>query len=182
SADVLGRGEAEQRLSSLSARHIPRRRSPHARTTGRNQEVNDNRYQRGLSKLTEYTAATAGESHFKIADRLGDIAPDIGKYIIEFAYGDIYTRPNLDNQQRALVTLASLATLGTEPQIELHLNTALTSGLSPNQIVEIFMQLIPYTGFPRVLNALEIAQKVFEQRGATVDTSCQATAHASGDS
>ncbi|SIS23447.1 carboxymuconolactone decarboxylase family protein [Williamsia sterculiae] len=124
----------------------------------------NSRYERGLAKLAEYTAANASESHYRIADRLSAIAPDIGRYIIEFAYGDIYARPGLDNQQRALVTLATLATQGTEPQIELHVNTALSSGLSPDQIVEVFMQLIPYTGFPRVLNALGLAQRVFDER------------------
>ncbi|RLQ95412.1 carboxymuconolactone decarboxylase family protein [Falsibacillus albus] len=128
--------------------------------------MNNDRYQKGLNKLMEYT--TEGNekvsTHLKIVDDLKDLAPDVGNFIIEFAYGEIYTRPVLDNQQRALIVISSLATQGTEPQLELHINTGLTSGLSPNMIVESIIQLIPYTGFPRVLNALRVAKKVFAER------------------
>ncbi|MBH0229415.1 carboxymuconolactone decarboxylase family protein [Halobacillus yeomjeoni] len=124
------------------------------------------RYQKGLDKLNEFTLSSDDgvSTHHKISEELGEIAPDIGKYIIEFAYGDIYSRPGLDNKQRALVTLSSLITQGREPQIELHVNTALTSGLTPTEIVESILHLIPYTGFPSVLNALKVTKKVFEQR------------------
>ena len=128
--------------------------------------MDNDRMKQGLDKLMEYTLSTNEDisTHLKISDDLEDIAPDVGKYIIEFAYGDIYSREGLTNQQRALVTLSSLITQGTEPQLELHINTSLTSGLTPKEVVEAIMQLIPYTGFPRVLNALTIAKKVFNQR------------------
>ncbi|MFK3960502.1 carboxymuconolactone decarboxylase family protein [Guptibacillus hwajinpoensis] len=126
--------------------------------------------QQGLDKLMEYTLSSNDDisTHLKISDDLEEIAPDVGKYIIEFAYGDIYSRDGLTNQQRALVTLSSLVTQGTEPQLELHINTALTSGLTASEVVEAIIQLIPYTGFPRVLNALTLAKKVFTQRNLEV--------------
>ncbi|WP_433748160.1 carboxymuconolactone decarboxylase family protein [Falsibacillus pallidus] len=128
--------------------------------------MSEQRYQHGLDKLMEYTLTDNKNisTHLKISDDLQDIAPDVAKYIIEFAYGDIYSRSGLSNERRALVTISSLVTQGTEPQLELHLNTGLTAGLSPKEIVESIIQLIPYTGFPRVLNALNVAKKVFAQR------------------
>ena len=134
--------------------------------------MENDRMKQGLDKLMEYTLSSNDEisTHLKISDDLEEIAPDVGKYIIEFAYGDIYSREGLTNQQRALVTLSSLITQGTEPQLELHINTSLTSGLTPKEVVEAIMQLIPYTGFPRVLNALTIAKKVFNQRELEVTT------------
>ncbi|WP_393960021.1 carboxymuconolactone decarboxylase family protein [Priestia megaterium] len=129
-------------------------------------------YQKGLDKLMEYTLTSNDDisTHLKITEDLKNLAPDVGKYIIEFAYGDIYSRPGLTNKQRALVTISSLVTQGTEPQLELHLNTGLTAGLEPNEIVESIIQLIPYTGFPHVLNALSVAKKVFAQRDVEVET------------
>ncbi|KSU57252.1 4-carboxymuconolactone decarboxylase [[Bacillus] enclensis] len=128
--------------------------------------MNDKRYEHGMEKLMEYTVKDRenASTHLKIADDLQDIAPDVAKYIIEFAYGNIYTRDGLSNKQRALVTISSLVTQGTEPQLELHLNTGLTAGLTQKEIVEAITQLIPYTGFPRVLNALKVAKKVFSIR------------------
>ncbi|MEI2665839.1 4-carboxymuconolactone decarboxylase [Bacillus sp. V-88] len=128
--------------------------------------MNQDRYQNGLDKLMEYTLTDNKEisTHLKISEALEDIAPDVGKYIIEFAYGEIYSRKGLTNKQRALVTISSLVTQGTEPQLELHINTGLTAGLTEEEIVESITHLIPYTGFPRVLNALTVAKKVFAIR------------------
>jgi 4-carboxymuconolactone decarboxylase len=124
------------------------------------------RYQRGLDTLRKYTLTGNDEisTHSKIADDLKDIAPDVARYIIEFCYGDIYSRPGLTQKQRALVTISSLVTQGTERELELHVNTGLTAGLTTTEIVEAITHLIPYTGFPRVLNALYVAKKVFAER------------------
>jgi 4-carboxymuconolactone decarboxylase len=123
-------------------------------------------HQRGVSKLQEYTLQDSGNAatHLKIVEDLNDLAPDVGKYIVEFGYGEIYSRPGLTNQQRALITISSLVTQGTERELELHINTGLTAGLTGTEIVESVIHLIPYTGFPRVLNALYVVKKVFKQR------------------
>lgn len=52
---------------------------------------------------------------------------------------------------------------GCEPQLEVHINGALNVGISPEKIVETFLQCIPYTGFPKVLNAISVAKKVFSE-------------------
>jgi 4-carboxymuconolactone decarboxylase len=82
-------------------------------------------HERGMRKLSGYTLPGGGgaTTHQKLADDLKDIAPDVGRYIVEFGYGEIYSRPGLTNQQRVLITLASLVTQGTEREIELHVNT-----------------------------------------------------------
>lgn len=67
----------------------------------------------------------------RIRSEIGYEAPDVARYIIEFGYGDnYYSRPGLTKQQRALVTISSLVTQGTEPQIKPHINTWLTAGLT----------------------------------------------------
>jgi 4-carboxymuconolactone decarboxylase len=103
-----------------------------------------------------------------VIERLQDVAPDLGRYVVEFAYGDIYMRPGLDLRQRQLVTISALTALGgAEPQIEVHVNAGLNVGLSAREIVEAMIHCIPYTGFPRALNAIFVAQRVFEERDVT---------------
>jgi 4-carboxymuconolactone decarboxylase len=128
--------------------------------------MDDVRYERGLAALSEYTLPgnEATSTHLKIVDDLSDIAPHVARYMVEFSYGDIYSRPGLTKEQRALVTISTLVTQGTERQIELHINTALTAGLTKSEIVEAITHLIPYAGFPRVLNALYVVKAVFAQR------------------
>ena len=126
------------------------------------------RYQQGLAKMMEYQPAGGSgvSTHLKLADDLKDIAPDVSRYIVEFAFGDIYARPGLAKREQALVTISSLVTLGTEREIDLHINTGLTVGLSKEEIVAAIVHLIPYIGFPRVLNALYVLKDVLAQRDA----------------
>jgi 4-carboxymuconolactone decarboxylase len=49
-----------------------------------------------------------------------------------------------------------------------HINGALNVGLSPEKIVEVIIHCVPYTGFPRVLNAVTAAKQVFAERGVSV--------------
>jgi 4-carboxymuconolactone decarboxylase len=119
------------------------------------------RFQRGWQRLIEVDA----EGGERVIDGLKDVAPDLGRYVVEFAYGEIYQRPALDLRQRQLVTISALTTLGgAEPQLEVHVNAGLNVGLSAREIVEAILHCIPYTGFPRVLNAIFVAKRVFEER------------------
>ena len=123
------------------------------------------RYMLGMQKLAEID----GKGGEGVIASLQDIAPDLGKYIIEFAFGDIYCREELSLQERELITITSLLTAGgCEPQLEVHINGALNVSIKPEKIIETFLQCIPYTGFPKVLNAVFAAKKVFANRGITL--------------
>lgn len=119
------------------------------------------RFQRGWELLQQVDDA-GGEA---VIDSLSGIAPDLGRYIVEFAFGDIYAREGLSLQERELVTITSLLTAGgCEPQLRVHLNGALNVGISPEKIVETIIHCVPYVGFPRVLNAVSTAKEVFFSR------------------
>lgn len=121
--------------------------------------MSSTRFQRGMDKLKE-ADGVGGEN---VIRSLEDIAPDLGRYIVEFAFGDIYCRDGLSLQEREIITLASLLTAGScEPQLEVHINAALHVGIPPGKIIEVFLQCIPYTGFPRVLNAVCTTRRVFQ--------------------
>lgn len=99
-------------------------------------------------------------------DSLVDVAPALAHHIVAFGFGDIYARPGLDPKQRQLVTLGILTALGgCEPQLEVHVKTALNVGLSATEIVEALTHAAGYCGFPRALNAIFVAKKVFAERG-----------------
>lgn len=123
--------------------------------------MSSTRFELGSEKLKEIDGI-GGEN---VIQSLQDIAPDVGKYIIEFAFGDVYTRPELSMQEREIITITSLLTTGgCEPQLEVHINGSLNVELSPEKIIETFIQCIPYTGFPKVLNAIYTAKKIFAER------------------
>lgn len=119
------------------------------------------RFEVGMEQLKRIDGI-GGENVIKSLEK---IAPDVGRFIIEFAFGDIYTRGELSLQEREMITITSLLTMGgCQPQLEVHINGALNVGISPNKIVETFIQCIPYVGFPKVLNAITVAKKIFTDR------------------
>jgi len=80
------------------------------------------RYSQGWEKLKEIDGA-AGE---KVIESLKDIWPDLGKFIIEYAFGDVYTRDGLDLKSKEIAVVAALTAMGTaQPQLKVHLNGAL---------------------------------------------------------
>ena len=131
-------------------------------TTNGTQETTA-RYERGLSKLREVD----GEAGEKVISSLRDIAPDLGRYVIEFAFGDVYSRPGLDLRTREIATVAALAAIGhAQPQLKVHIHGALNVGCSRGEVVEVIIQMAVYAGMPAALNAMFSAREVFTERDA----------------
>ncbi len=92
--------------------------------------------------------------------RLGDL----GRYIVEFSFGDIYSRAGLSLRDRQIATVAMLTALGgREPQLRLHLGAALNVGLSAQEIEEIIIHTVSYGGFPKAINAMHLLQEVLAE-------------------
>lgn len=124
----------------------------------------DDRYQKGWETLAQIN----GEAGERILRLLKDISPDMARLVIEFPYGDIYSRPGLDLKTRELITIASLTTLGhARDQLKAHIANALNAGCTKQEIVEVIMQMAVYAGFPAALNGLFAAQEVFESKELT---------------
>ena len=122
------------------------------------------RYERGLTKLKEID----GQAGEHVLESLEDIAPDFARYLIEFPFGDIYSRPGLDLKSREIAVVAALTALGNAaPQLKVHIHGALNVGVSRTEVVETIMQMAVYAGFPAALNGLFAAKEVFAQREST---------------
>jgi 4-carboxymuconolactone decarboxylase len=114
--------------------------------------------ERGLAKLEEID----GQHGQAVVESLNEVAPVLADQIIEFAFGEIYSRLALNPKQRQLVTLAALtAQGGCEPQLHVHLGAAIRVGLTQQEAIEALLQCSSYTGFPKVLNAISVAKKAF---------------------
>ncbi|GAB7525636.1 carboxymuconolactone decarboxylase family protein [Paraburkholderia sp. 2C] len=126
--------------------------------TDNERDARDERYARGWDRLKEIDGS-AGE---KVLASLAPIAPDFARLLIEFPFGDIYSRPKLDLRSREIATIAALAALGNaQPQLKVHIEAALNVGCTRDEIVEVFIQMAVYAGFPAALNALFAAREVF---------------------
>ncbi len=98
---------------------------------------------------------------------LESIAPDLSRYVAEFAYGDIYARPGLSLREREMITVAALTAQGNAaPQLKSHVVGALNSGCTEQEIIEIMIQMAVYAGFPAAINGIMAAKEVFSGRKA----------------
>ncbi len=123
--------------------------------------MDDKRFADGLEKLKEIDGK-AGET---VISNLQEIAPDLARYVIEFPFGDIYSRPGLDLKSREIATVAALTAMGNaQPQLKVHINGALNVGCSKQEIVEVIIQMSVYAGFPAALNGMTAAKEVFAER------------------
>ncbi len=123
------------------------------------------RYEAGKQRFMEINPGGAQN----LLNVLNEVSPDLARFVAEYAYGDIFGRNDLDFKHRELITIAVLATQGgCEPQLDLHINSALNVGLTVGEIVESILHCAPYIGFPKTINAMLVAKNIFEQRGLSV--------------
>jgi len=121
----------------------------------------ESRFERGYKKLLEVDGR-AGE---EVKNSLNEVSPDLGKYIIEYAFGDIYSRDGLDLKSKEIATVAALTALGNaQPQLKVHLNGALNVGCTVNEIKEVILQMSAYSGFPTCINAMNALKDVLNER------------------
>ena len=114
-------------------------------------------------------ARITGSEGRKVVDSLRDISPELGNWIVDFAYGDVFSRPGVPLCTRELATISALTALGNaQPQLKVHIEGALNVGCKPEEIVEIIIQMAVYAGFPSALNGIGAAREVFARRGITI--------------
>ena len=119
------------------------------------------RFKAGWKKLKEID----GEAGEKVIESLKDISPDLGTFIIEYAFGDVYTRDGLDLKSKEIAVVAALTAMGNaQPQLKVHINGALNTGSSVNELKEVILQMSVYSGFPSSINGMNALKEVLAER------------------
>jgi 4-carboxymuconolactone decarboxylase len=144
-----------------AAREVFKRRGGPESAAPTSGEPGDERYQRGRRAIER----VSGDAGLAVVESLNDVAPDLGRFVVEFSYGDVITRPALDDKIKELATVALLTALGTaQPQLKVHVQAALNVGNSRDEIVQAIEQMAVYAGFPAALNGITAARKVFDEQ------------------
>jgi 4-carboxymuconolactone decarboxylase len=105
-----------------------------------------------------------GDEH---VDRAGasDFARPFQDFITRTAWGDVWTRPELDRRTRSLLTLVLLTALRAEEELALHVRAALRNGVTPEEIREALIHAAVYAGVPAANTAVGIAERVLREEG-----------------
>lgn len=122
--------------------------------------MDDLRYKKGIKNLEKMNP-----NNFKqLEENLKDIAPDLVRYVAEFPYGDIYSRPGLDLKSREIATVAALTAMGNSPhELQSHIEGALNVGCTRQEVLEVIIQMAVYAGFPAAINGVNAAKEVFNR-------------------
>lgn len=120
--------------------------------------MSGDRYRRGRERMLEIH----GERSVRTIEGLGDL----GRYIVEFAYGDVYSRPGLSLRDRQIATVAWLVALGRSSQLPVHLRSSIRAGLSTDDLREVIIQVATLAGFPPAMNAMSMLKTVEAEAGS----------------
>ncbi len=105
----------------------------------------------------------------KVTGRLSELDASLPALITDYAFGAVVGRPGLDLRTREMLTVASLVTLGNAmPQLELHMRAALNNGVTPEELLEIVIQMAVYAGVPACMNGLTAYRAAMAATGHTL--------------
>jgi 4-carboxymuconolactone decarboxylase len=120
-------------------------------------------YQRGMNEIRKQLGPMA-DSYI---EKIKALSPEFAWVNVTFPFGELYTRDVLDLKTRELCTVAALTVQGFSlPELKLHIDAALRTGASREEVIEVITQMIAYAGFPAATNALMTAQAVFQAHDA----------------
>jgi 4-carboxymuconolactone decarboxylase len=120
----------------------------------------DETYERGMRVRRE----VLGDEHVDRAiERTTPLTEDFQRFITRTAWGEVWDRPGLDRRTRSAITLAVLAALGREGELQLHLLAARRNGLTEEEIGEVLLHTAVYAGVPAANAAFAVAQRVFAE-------------------
>ncbi|QHT58518.1 carboxymuconolactone decarboxylase family protein [Paenibacillus lycopersici] len=127
------------------------------------EQTNQERYEVGIRTLQ----TMVGDQGVQMIKQLGEFFPDFGHTLVAFGFGDLYSRETLSLKEREIITITSLITQGAMEQLPFHVHAALNVGMRPQEVLEIVLHCGGYAGFPKACGALNVVQKVFQERNIT---------------
>ena len=92
---------------------------------------------------------------------------DMGDLVMDYAFGDIWSRPQLSRRDRSLVVISVLTALSAAHELRIHLHGALNHGVTQSEIEEVMITMVLYGGFPRAIDGMLSARKVFASRDSS---------------
>jgi 3-oxoadipate enol-lactonase / 4-carboxymuconolactone decarboxylase len=117
------------------------------------------RFEVGLARRKEALGAPYVES------RLGNATAfnrEFQQMITRYAWGEIWTRENLDDRMRRLLVLAITVSLGRWEEFDLHARAGLEAELTPDDVKEMLMLAAVYAGVPAANTGFSRAAKLLE--------------------
>jgi len=129
--------------------------------------MNDEQFEQGMKVRRE----VLGDEHVdRAVERTTPLTAPFQDFITRYAWGGVWARPGLDRRMRSAITLAVLAALGREHELEMHVRAGVDNGLSHEEIGEVLLHTAVYAGVPAANAAFAVAQRVLDGQRHTTTT------------
>ncbi len=120
--------------------------------------MSDPKFEQGMKIRRE----VLGDAHVDRAEaNKTDFDADFQRFITETAWGAVWARPGLERKTRHLLTIGLLAALGKEQELAMHIRATQNTGVTPNEVKEVLLQVAVYAGIPAANSAIAVAKKVY---------------------
>lgn len=120
----------------------------------------ENRFRKGLDKQV----SLFGPGMEKQQTEAPVLRRNVNRWLADNCFGDYYTRTGLNDQEREMITFCFLlAQGGCENQLRGHTAGNLAAGNDKEKLYSMVEQCMPYIGYPRTLNAMNIIDEVTEK-------------------
>ena len=122
--------------------------------------VMSDKYEEGM----KVRRAVLGDGHVERAEaNKTPFDADFQRFITEVAWGSVWARPGLDRKTRHLLTIALLAGLGKEKELALHIRASQNTGVTPEEVKEVLLQVAIYAGAPAANSAFAVAKEIYAE-------------------
>jgi 4-carboxymuconolactone decarboxylase len=122
--------------------------------------LSEDRFEQGMAMRK----SVLGAEHVARAEaNKTDFDADFQRIITESAWGTVWTRPGLDKKTRHLLTLAIIAAMGKHDELAMHIRATRNTGVTPEEVREVFLQVWVYAGAPAANSAFGIAKRVYKE-------------------
>src|SRR3990172_248925 len=123
--------------------------------------MSENLFGRGMKVRRE----VLGDVHVdRSMDASTAFGADFQRFVTEVAWGEVWTRPHLDRRTRHMITIAVLAALGRLDELELHVGATPNTGVSPDDLLEVFLHVAAYAGISAANAGVSIARGFYAGR------------------
>lgn len=92
-----------------------------------------------------------------------DFDADWQRYVAEHAWAAVWARPGLDKKTRSMLTVAMLASLGRQEELALHIRATRNTGVTPDEVKEVLLQVAVYAGAPAANSGFAIAKRIYKE-------------------
>ncbi|HSE90291.1 MAG TPA: 4-carboxymuconolactone decarboxylase [Candidatus Binatia bacterium] len=122
--------------------------------------MSENRFDQGMAMRK----SVLGAEHVARAEaNKTDFDADFQRIITEGAWGTIWTRAGIDKKTRHMLTIALLAALGKYDEMAMHIRATRNTGVTPDEVREVLLQVSVYAGVPAANTAFGIAKQVYKE-------------------